>query len=99
MVYILVIWRNLISMPILDRLEYSFPYGTGKVELYLDSLVIGTILLCGSLYRLELSSLLFVFATLTVNATSSTKHLRLNEKFSILWHKHWVIVPDREWRD
>ena len=29
----------------------------------------------------------FVSATLSVNTVSSTKHLRLNEKSSILWHK------------
>ena len=31
--------------------------------------------------------MLSIFATFTVNIASSTKRLRLNEKFSILWHK------------
>ena len=43
--------------------------------------------LCGHFYRLELSALSSISATLTVNTASSSKHLRLNEKSSILWHK------------
>ena len=80
MAYIPSIRRNLIAVPILDRLGYSFLFGTGKVKLYRDSLLIDTGVLCGSLYRLELSSLPYVFATLTVNTTSSSERLRLNEK-------------------
>ena len=33
--------RNLIYVHILDRLGYSFLFGTGKVNLYRDSLLIG----------------------------------------------------------
>ena len=79
--------RNLISVPILDILGYSFIFGTGKDKLYQDSLLIGTKVLCGNLYILELSALPSVSTTLTVNTTSNSKHLRLNEKSSILWHK------------
>ena len=74
--------RNLISIPILDRLGYSFLFGTRKVNLYRDSLLISNGTLCGNLYRLELYSLLSF--SHTVNSVSSTKHLRLNEKSSIL---------------
>ena len=63
MAYIPLIRRNLISVPILDRLRYSFLFGSRKVKLYRDSLLIGTGVLCGNLYRLELSTLLYVFAT------------------------------------
>ena len=84
MVYIPSIRRNLIAIPILDILGYIFLFGTGKVNLYRDSLLIGTRVLCGSLYKLELSALPYVFATLTINTTSSSKHLRLNEKSSTL---------------
>ena len=80
--YIPSIRRILISIPILDRLRYTFLFGTGKVKLYQDSLLIGTGVLYGSLYRLELSSIPSVSATLTVNTTSSSKLLRLNEKSS-----------------
>ena len=68
----------------LDRLRYSFLFGTRKVKLYQDSILIGTGVLCGNLYRLELSTLPFVFAILTVNTASSSKCLRLNEKSSII---------------
>ena len=73
MAYIPLIRRNLISVPILNRLAYSFLFGTRKVELYRDSLLIGTRLLCGSLYRLELFALPYVSAILTVNTDSSSK--------------------------
>ena len=88
MAYIPSIKRNMISVPILDILGYSFLFGTIKVELYRDSLLIGTRLLSKGLYILELSSLSSISATLTVNTTSSSKRLRLKEKSSTLWHKH-----------
>ena len=78
----------MISIPILDRLRYSFLFGTEKVKLYQDSLLISTRILCGSLYKLELSALPSVSATLTVNTACSSKCLRLNEKPSTIWHKH-----------
>ena len=73
MAYIPSIKRNLISLPILDRLGYSFLFGIRKVKLYQDSLLIGTRVLYGNLYRLELSALPYVSITLTVNTTSSSK--------------------------
>ena len=79
--------RNLISLPILDRLGYSFLFGTGKVKLYQDSLLIDTRVLCGNIYILELSALPYVYVTLTINTASSSKCLRLSEKSSILWHQ------------
>ena len=56
--------------------------------MYRDLLLIDTGVLCGNFYRLDLSALPSVSATLFVNTVSSTKHLRLNEKYSIIWHKH-----------
>ena len=84
MAYIPSIKRNLISLPTLDRLGYSFLFGIGKVKLYLNSLLIGIVVLCGNLYRLELSALPYVSATFTVNTARSSKCLRLNEKSSTL---------------
>ena len=49
--------------------------------------MIGNGTLCGNFYRLELSALPFIYVTLTVSTASSSKHLRLNEKSSTLWHK------------
>ena len=85
--YIPSIKRNLISIPILDRLGYSFLFGSRKVKLYRGSLLIDIGVLCGNLYILELFDFPYVYATLFVNTVSSTKHLRFNEKSSILWHK------------
>ena len=92
MAYIPSIKRNLISIPILDRLGYSFLFGPGKVKLYRDSLLIGIGELCGSLYILEMSALPFVFATITVNTANNSKRLRLDEKSSTLWHKRLVHI-------
>ena len=64
MAYIPLIKRNFISVPILDRIGYCFLFGTGKVKLYQDSLLIGTGVLCGNLYKLELSSFLIFFIPL-----------------------------------
>ena len=80
MAYIPSIRINLISVPILDRLGYSFLFGTEKVKLYQDSLLIGNEVLCWNLYILELSALPSVSTTLSVNTVSSKKCLRLNEK-------------------
>ena len=95
MAYISLIRRNLISIPIFDRLGYNFPFGTGKIDLYRDSLLIGNGTLCGNLYRLGLYS--FLSFCPNVNTVSSTKRLKLNEKSSILLHKHWVIFHDIEY--
>ena len=78
MAYIPSIRINLMSVPILDKLGYSFLFGIGKVKLYQDSLLIGTGVLYEDLYRLELFILPWV--SLIVNTTSSSKRLRLNEK-------------------
>ena len=82
-----LIKRNLILVLILDRLGYSFLFGTRKVKLYQDSLLIDIGVLCRNLCRLELFALSYLSATLTVNTANSSKRLRLNEKSSILWHK------------
>ena len=78
--YIPSIRRNLILVPILERLGYSFLFGSRKVKLYRDSLLMGNGILCGSLYRLEFSVLPYIYATLTINTASSSKRLKLNEK-------------------
>ena len=79
--------RILLSSHILDKLGYSFLFDTEKVKLYQDSLLIGTGVLYGNLYRLGFSALPSISTTLIVNTASSSKCLTLNEKYSILWHK------------
>ena len=76
-VYIPSIRRNLISVPILDRLGHSFLFGSRKVKLYQDSLLVDNGILCGSLYRLELSALPFVSTTLTINTACSSKRFEI----------------------
>ena len=86
----------MISVPILDRLGYNFLFGTGKAKLYQDSLLIDTGVLYGNLYKLELSVLPYVSATLSVNTVSSMKRLRLNENFLLFSTRVWVIFLDSE---
>ena len=49
--------------------------------------MIDTRVICGSLYKLELSALPYVSITLIINTASSSKLLRLNERSFTLWHK------------
>ena len=51
------------------------------------TLLIGTIVLCRSLYILDLSVSPSVSTTLTVNTTNSSKRLRLNKKSFTRWYK------------
>ena len=80
-------------MCILDRLGYNFFFLELEKLIYIDSLLISNETLCGDLYKLGLYSLLSFSPN--VNTISSTKCLKLNEKSSILWHKHWVIFPSK----
>ena len=84
--YVPAIRIDLISIPILDRFGYNFLFGSEKIKLYRGSLLIGNEIFCGSLYILELFVLPYVSIALTVKAVSITKHLRLNEIYT-LWHK------------
>ena len=65
---------------------YIYICGTGKVNLYRDSLLIGNKTLYGDIYRLGLYS--FLSFSPNINTVSSTKRLKLNEKSYILWNKH-----------
>ena len=96
MVFIPSIRRNLISVPILDRFGYSFLFGTENVKLYQDSLLIGTGVLYGNLYILELSTLPSVSATLSVNTVSNKKRLRLNESLMLFGASIWIIFLNKE---
>ena len=79
--------RNLISVSILDRLGYSFLFGTGKLTLYRDSLLVGNGTLCGNLYKLDLHDVASVSSTSCLNAVVGSKRARLDLKSSMLWHK------------
>ena len=70
--YIPSMRRNFISIPILDRLGYTFLFRTGKVKLYRDSILIDIEVLCGSLYN--------KYSIFIVNTICNSKRLSLNEK-------------------
>ena len=74
--------RNSISLPVLDRLGYSFLFGIGKVDLYQDFLLIDNRTFWGNLYRLKLYDLPSVFVF--VIFVNNTKCLRLSKKSFVL---------------
>jgi len=55
-VYIPSIRRNLISVSILDRCGYTFHFGSGRVHLYFNSLLVGSGTLSDGLYMVDLHS-------------------------------------------
>jgi hypothetical protein len=90
--YLPSIRRNLISVSILDRLGYSLHFGTGKLTLYRDSMLIGNGTLCGNLYKLDLLDVVPVTSpscpsSSSLNAVVGSKRARSDLKSSMLWHK------------
>ena len=80
--------RNLVFVSISDRLCYNFRFGFGKVILYHDSLLVGIGILSENLYRLDLFDNSFVYSSSSLNVAIGSKRTRMNEKYSMLWHKH-----------
>ena len=71
--YIPSIKRNLISVSILDRLGYSLLFGTGKLNLYRDSILIGNGTLCGNLYKLDLHDVASIASSSSLNTVVGSK--------------------------
>ena len=71
MAYIPSIKRNLISVPILNILGYSFLFGIGKAKLYQDSLLIGIEVLCGKSLHIRAVYFALCFCYPYVNTVSS----------------------------
>ena len=86
--YVPSIRGNLLSISLLDSQGYSFLFGNNKVEMYKDGKVVGFGTLCNNLYRIDLFnnglnySINFVVAPIV-----ASKHLRVNDNSSMLWHK------------
>ena len=77
--------RNLIFISALDKIGYSLHFGNSKVDLLLNSKIIGHSVLCDGLYRLSLSHS-DVYASFHVEHSVS-KRPRIIEKSVLLWHK------------
>ena len=77
--------RNLISIPLLDKLGYCMNFGTFEVKLSLNSTNIGYGVLIDGLYKLSLV-MNGEYILLTNKATS--KRSRIQKRSSMLWLKH-----------
>ena len=76
--------RNLISIPLLDKLGYCMNFGHSKVKLSLNSTNIGYGVLINGLYKLSLV-MNGEYILHTDKATS--KRSRIQKRSSMLWHK------------
>ena len=65
--------RNLISVSLLNRLGYSLFFGTGKLNLYHDSILIGNGTLCGNLYKFDLHDVTSIASSSSLNTVVGSK--------------------------
>ena len=72
--------RNLISVSVLDKCGYTFEFGNGKLDVYFNSIIIGSGVLYDGLYMLNLNDM-------SVNFVIGHKRSRVDENFSMLWHR------------
>ena len=80
--------RNLIFVSILDRLGYSLPFGTEKLSLYRDSLLIENGSLCENLYKLDLHDIASVASSSSsLSTVVGSKRGRSDMRSSMLWRK------------
>ena len=80
--------RNLIFISILDRLGYSLPFGTKKLSLYHDSLLIENGSLCENLYKLDLHDIASVASSSSsLSTVVGSKRGRSDMRSSMLWRK------------
>lgn len=73
------------------KLGYAFPFLSGLFKLFCESTIIGTSILCDSLYRLCLSSLIDSIA-LHIDKVKNSK-----TNSYALWHKHLGHIHKKEW--
>jgi len=78
--------RNLVSLSKLDVTKYSFKFGNGCFSLFKHNHLIGTDILCGGSYKLNLNGL-YAKTILTLHHNVGTKHSLVNERSGFLWHK------------
>jgi len=79
-VYVPSMRRNLISVSILDKYDYTFEIGNGKLDVYFNSITVGSRIICDELYMLNLNDMFVKFVI-------RHKHSRVDETSSMLWHR------------
>ena len=84
--YVPSLSRNLVLLSKLNIERYSFKFGNKSVSLFKNTSFIDFGILHEGLYQLKLNDL-FAEILLTLHHNVGTKHSRMDENYSILWHK------------
>ena len=79
-VYVPSMRRNLISVSILDKCGYAFEFGNGKLDVYFNSIIVGSGVLYDGLYMLNMNDMF-------VNSVIGHKRSRVDGNSSKLWHR------------
>ena len=79
------IFRNLVSLSKLDKVEYSFRFDYGSFSLYKHTNMAGNGILYDGLYNLNLDTP-YSKTLLTLHCNVITEHCLVNECFAYLWH-------------
>ncbi|KAL6327955.1 hypothetical protein AAG906_031299 [Vitis piasezkii] len=84
--YVPSISRNLVSLSKLDATGYSVLFSSGQLSLMLNSITVGSGILCDGLYKISLNHE-FAQALITLHSNVGSKRGLINENSSILWHR------------
>ncbi|RVW56243.1 Retrovirus-related Pol polyprotein from transposon TNT 1-94 [Vitis vinifera] len=84
--YVPSISRNLVSLSKLDATGYSVLFSSGQLSLMLNSVTVGSGILCDGLYKISLNHE-FAQALITLHSNVGSKRGLINENSSILWHR------------
>ena len=79
--------RSLVSTSILDRQGYSFWQGSGKIDIYHNSVIVGTANLVNGLYCLNFNTVLESSSVSASDTAVGKKRQKRNESSSMLWHR------------
>ena len=84
--YVPSISRNLVSLSKLDATGYSILFTSGQLSLMLNSVTVGSGILCDGLYKISLNHE-FAQVLITLHSNVGSKRGLINENSSILWHR------------
>ncbi|KAF7802053.1 Retrovirus-related Pol polyprotein from transposon TNT 1-94 [Senna tora] len=85
-VYVPSCRRSVVSTSVLDKQGYSFWQGSGRIDIYYNTIVVGTASLMNGLYCLNINSIL-ESSVASVNTVTGHKRQRTDENSSMLWQR------------
>ncbi|KAF7843809.1 Retrovirus-related Pol polyprotein from transposon TNT 1-94 [Senna tora] len=86
-VYVYSSRRSLISTSMLDALGYSFWQGNSRIDIYYNTIVVGSAKVLNGLYCLNLNPNFESPTIAYVNTVTGHKRHRIDENSSMLWHR------------